>query len=128
MIRLIIRYLFRLRNRDTISKAPRGLAEHFQTITIDESRVLERVGARSPKGVRLRLKKAGGASVDELVSELEYTPPRPPVRARLRLLIRRALGVTKHPHQEQIIQAFKPRRATRSSQQLQKVIKRFSTK
>jgi hypothetical protein len=102
------------------------LAEQFQTVTIDEVRVLERVGARSPKGVELRLKKAGGASVDELVSQLEYTPPRPPVRARLKLLIRRALGVTKHPHQEAIIQAFKPRRSTRSSQQLEKVIRRFS--
>jgi len=101
----IIRALIRIRNYERIPKLPRGmLASKYQAIDHDESRVLARMGARDPRGVRVAMRRAGVEDVDLLVAGMDHHKARRRVRRRISSMIGRWLRATDyHPHQSEIL-------------------------
>jgi hypothetical protein len=131
MIGAIIQFLWRIANRDKIPKLPRGmLAGHYDAITEDERRVIARMGARDPLGVRVAMKRARAGDVDELVDQLEHYKPRREILRRIDRMITRALYATDyHPHRIDILQtareARKARAAAEAARRLKATIKAF---
>lgn len=106
MITKIIRALLLLRMRDRIPKLPRAmLAEKYQRLDRAHERVLARLGARSPNGVRVALKRAGVETIPDLVAQLEHFRARRRVGERLRKMVGKFFGATQyHPHQRAIVE------------------------
>lgn len=105
----IIRYLTTIRNRDRIPKLPRAmLAADYDSLDRDARRVLARVGARDPAGIKLAMKRRGARTVDDLIEQLEHQRPR---RAILRRIMdglgRISRGVDHVPHQAEIVRAMR---------------------
>ena len=110
-ISLIIRDMIRLRNYERIPKLPRGmLASHYEALTEDEARVVARMGARDPASVRIAMKRADAANVDELVGQLEHYRARRHIGARANKMLDRFFHSTPyHPHREEIIREVNSR-------------------
>jgi hypothetical protein len=106
MIRAIIRALTRIRNYERIPRLPRGmLASHYDGIAPEERRVIARMGARDPRGVRVAMRRARAQDVDMLVSGLQHHRARRRVRRRIDLMIGRWLRATEYPpHRREILQ------------------------
>lgn len=101
----IIRALWRLAKWERIPKLPRGmLSERYSTLGDDQSRVLARLGARSPNGVRVALKRAKVGTIPELVRLLTHFSPRRRLLHKLDLMLTRITYSTPyHPHRRAII-------------------------
>jgi hypothetical protein len=109
MIATLIRYIFRLRNRDRIPKLPRGmLATHYDYAALDEHsiRVMARLGIRDPLGLKRAMKRYKAKTVDELVGKIEHQSPTRKIRERAMLALGRAVGGSPTPpHRKEIIAA-----------------------
>ena len=91
-------------NRDRIPKLPRGmLASHYDDIPGEERRVMARLGARDPRGVKVAMKRYGVKTIPELVALLEHQKPKRHIGHRLGLAVDRLIGShRKNPHQAEI--------------------------
>lgn len=108
MIMKLLRVLWRLAKWERIPRLPRGmLAESYRRqLAEDEARVVSRLGARSPGGLRIAMRRAGAANVDELVEQLDHFRVRRRVMRNLDRMINRATFSTPYdPHQRAIDQA-----------------------
>lgn len=77
-------------------------------LTRDEWRVLDRIGARDPAGIKRAMKKHGVDNIPDLIAKLEHYQPRRRFWERLDNAIGRVVGGTKHdPHAQEIKRAFK---------------------
>lgn len=105
MILKLLRALWELRKWELIPKLPRGmLAESYRALHEDEARVAARLGARSPTGVKVALKRAGVGTIPELVAQLDHFTPRRRLLRRLDQMIDRATYSTPyHPYQRAIV-------------------------
>lgn len=105
MIRLLIRHLWMIRTYDRIPKLPRGmLSSRYDSVSHDERRVMARLGARDPRGVQVRLRRAGVETVDELVSQLDHYQPKRRFRQRVLDGIGRLTNALPyHPYKVQIL-------------------------
>lgn len=114
----ILRMLLTIKNRDRIPRLPRGmLSTEYTTISRDDARVLARLGARSPSGVQIALKRAGATSVNELVQQLQHHRPRRNIRQRWSRALDRLLRASdKHPYRADVLSDARHarRRAARS--------------
>lgn len=107
MLTRFIRAVFRLLPYQRIPKLPRGmLSTHYDDLTADERRVLARYGARDPRGVAWLMKRTGAKTVEELA--LKHQQPDNQWRRRLNMLLARAAHrTTYHPHQRELMEAFR---------------------
>ena len=105
MIAKIILALWRLAKWERIPKLPRGmLSERYTALGSDQSRVLARLGARSPNGVRVALKRAKVGTIPELVDLLQHFTPRRRLLHKLDLMLTRITFSTPyHPHRRAIL-------------------------
>lgn len=108
MISTIWRRLFKLLPYQKIPKLPRGmLSAQYETLTHDERRVLARMGARDPRGVRVLLKRARVKTVDELA--LQHQQPDRNWRSRVYAVVCHWFnGTPYNPHRREIIAALRP--------------------
>lgn len=113
MLADILRAVWALRNYDRIPKLPRVLAGKYKSISSDDGRVLARLGARCPQGVKAAVRRAGARSAPELAGQLEHYRPDRRFLARVDRMIGRFFGALDYePHREQLLQAA--RRSRRS--------------
>lgn len=119
MFRKIWKAFFMLTNRDRIPKLPRGMLATAYTadeMTPEIRRVLARIGARDPQGVKVAMKRAGAETLEELVQSLEHYRPERHAVNRFRLGLGRLIGGYDHdPHEEDIKRLMN--RREKSSQQ-----------
>jgi hypothetical protein len=88
MIRLLYSVLLRVLPRQRIPKLPRGmLSADYPTMTHDDARVLARLGARDPRGIKVAMKRHNVSSIDELVKLLKHHEIDRQFRQRLNALI-----------------------------------------
>jgi hypothetical protein len=134
--RALYSVLYRLLPKQRIPKLPgRMYSSEFHTFTSDERRVLARLGARDPKGIRLALKRHNVETVDELVRLLDHQRPQREFRRRWAALMGRTFDTTEHqPHAREIIEtARRERRRQRPENRamemrLRDVLERFDNK
>jgi hypothetical protein len=114
MLAKLIRALWSIRNFERIPKLPRGmLAERYEEYTRQDGRVLHRLGARSPAGVKVALKRAGVGTVPELIELLDHYKPSHRFRDRLSRMAGRFFNAEDHhPHRSEILRAVRPRGRT----------------
>lgn len=116
MIRQLYVFLLRILPRQRIPPLPRGmLSADFDSMSLDERRVLARLGARDPRGVKVAMQRAKVDNVEALVDQLEHYQPRREVGRRVDSLLCRLEGSTSFdPHAEEIRRdARQQRRASR---------------
>jgi hypothetical protein len=110
MIATLIRYIFRLRNKDRIPKLPRGMlatAYDYEALSEDAIRVMARLGIRDPLGLQRAMRKHKVGTVDELVGKIEHQSPTRKIKERAMLALGRAVGGTKTPpHRKEMIAAL----------------------
>jgi hypothetical protein len=106
-------------NRDRIPPLPRGmLATRYDDIPADERRVLARMGARDPIGVRLAMKRHKAESIDDLVSKLEHYEAERRTKERINNAIGRLVGGTPYPpHQKEILRDERERAKAKKGDQ-----------
>lgn len=121
----IIRVLLKLHNYQKIPKLPRAmLSSEYEAVSRDERRVLARLGARSPSGIPIALRRAGAADVNELVGELEHFRPMRHIRRRFARMITRALRATDyHPHRAEILEDARLKRKTAKKPEVEQRLK-----
>lgn len=123
MILTIWRRLFKLLPFQKIPKLPRGmLSSRYERLTHDERRVLARMGARDPRGVRVLLKRARVKTVDELA--LQHQQPDRHWRERIYAVVCHVFkGTPYNPHRREIIAALRPvkRNTAEVKQRLERV-------
>lgn len=86
------------------------LASKYQEsdVTKAEWRVLHRIGARDPAGIKRAMKKYKVDNIPDLVAQLEHHQPRHRFAIRLENAIGRVLGGYKRdPHADDVRRAFK---------------------
>ncbi|MCL4251788.1 MAG: hypothetical protein KJ065_26925 [Anaerolineae bacterium] len=107
MIRALCSVLLRILPYQRIPPLPRGLlSARFDVLDDDSRRVLARLGARDPRGVRLVMRRHGAKTVNELVQILEHHRPRREFRRRWNAWINHLQGSTNyHPHRRAIMHA-----------------------
>lgn len=129
MLGAIIRSLLRIRNYERIPKLPRGmLATDYETISREDARVMARLGARSPSGVKLAVKRAGVESVEDLIRELQhYRPQRNIARRWNRMLCRLFDASDDHPHRQAVIEDARRSRRRRNNSEIEERLKAFTT-
>lgn len=132
LLKEFIRTVWRIRNYERIPKLPRVLAGKYKSISTDEARVLNRLGARCPQGVQAAVRRAGVSDGGQLAGQLEHYRPARRFMARLDRLIGRFFGALDYePHREQIAQVGRrARRAQRdpeSASRIRHVIETFKT-
>jgi hypothetical protein len=105
MIGKLYRALIKILPKQRIPKLPRGmLASEYNGMTLDERRVLARLGARDPKGIKLAMQRAGVGTVQELIDQLEHQQPRRDFERRLnRLICAMQNALPYDPHQREIL-------------------------
>lgn len=93
-------------NRNRIPPLPRGMLAAEYTadeMTPEVRRVLARIGARDPQGVKVAMRRAGAETLEELVQQLEHFKPERNAGDRFSLGIGRVLGGFDHdPHAEEL--------------------------
>ncbi len=109
MLKDFVRALWRINNYDRIPKLPRGmLASEYKSIPRDEARVLARMGARCPAGVRVAMKRAGLQTAPDLARQLEHYTPTHRLRERLNLMVSHFFGAQPTPpHRTEILLAVR---------------------
>lgn len=111
MLYKIYRLLWFISNRDYIPKLPRGmLAAKYETedVSRDEWRVLDRIGARDPAGIKRAMKKYKVDNINDLVALLEHQKPKHKPFYRLKQALGRLVGEYNYdPHAREVKQAFK---------------------
>lgn len=112
-------------NRDRIPKLPRGmLAAKYETIARPEGRVLARLGARDPLGIKVAMKRHKVETIEELVEKLEHYQPRRNIRQRILMALGRALGGYPHdPHRAEILRDERHSRKSSSRLELEHRLK-----
>lgn len=100
MIGMIWRKLWTITFRQRIKRIPgRWLSTDFKTASADEWRVMARIGARSPHGVRAQVKRRGLTDADQYARQLEHFRPIRALRRRISRMAGRALRATDYqPH------------------------------
>jgi hypothetical protein len=95
LIRKFHKMLFKVKTKQRLPRIPRMYANKYQrpAVSFDEARVFARVGARSPEGVRLVMKKFRLKSVNELIARLPHRAYRPNSRSRFRRWLQHVLGL-----------------------------------
>lgn len=77
-------------------------------VTRDEWRVLDRIGARDPAGIKRAMKRYKVDNINDLVAVLEHHQPRRKMGQRLYNAIGRVIGGTSYdPHAREVKKAFK---------------------
>lgn len=77
-------------------------------VTKEQWRVLDRIGARDPAGIKLAMKRHGVDDIESLVALLEHHKPQRRVKQRIMNSIARFTeGTKRDPHAEEIKRAFK---------------------
>jgi hypothetical protein len=110
MIIKMLKEIWQLKNRDYIPPLPRGaLSSDYQSLDEDSRRVMARMGIRSPAGLTKALRRAGVASVDELIAQLNHFKPRRRVAQRLNRALDAIFGGLKRPAHEQDIKRLMKR-------------------
>lgn len=96
MFRRIRREFFGMKTRERLPRLPYQLANDYDRREVDENtaRVFARVGARSPEGVKLALKKWKVQDVDELIALLPHQNRRANWRRRFASWYTRITGQT----------------------------------
>lgn len=111
MLSKFYRLLWFIHNREYIPKLPRGmLASKYDEmdLTRDEWRVLDRIGARDPAGIKRAMKQHKVDNIQDLIAVLEHHKPRRRIRERLNTAIGRVVGGYKYdPHADDVKRAFK---------------------
>lgn len=106
MIKKLLKTIYFLTNRDKIPRLPsRMYANHFDDTdaTQDDWRVLARLGARDPQGIKVAMRRHGVSSPTELAKQLEHYQAQRRVGERWRrALIRLSGGKEVDPHHEEI--------------------------
>lgn len=106
-------------NRERIPKLPRGMLAADYTadeMTPEVRRVLARIGARDPQGVKVAMRRAGVGTLEELVEQLNHFKPERHVKDRFHHGLGRMFGGLEHdPHAEDLKRM--QRRRPKSSQQ-----------
>lgn len=123
-------WLWRIKNYDKIPKLPRGmLASEYEHISRDEARVLAKLGARDPAGIKRAMKRYKVSTIEELVALLEIELPRRNMLHKIRMGLGRLVGGYDYqPHAREIMQELSPRntqrrRATKAAEQRLKQVK-----
>lgn len=95
IVRKFHKVLFKVKTRQRLPRIPRMYANKYQRpgVSFDEARVFARVGARSPEGVQMVMKKLRVKTVNELIARLPHRTYRPNWRVRLRRWLQHALGL-----------------------------------
>jgi hypothetical protein len=116
MITKLYRALYKILPKQKIPKLPRGMySAEYSSLTTDERRVLARLGARDPRGIKLAMKRAGVDNIEALIALLEHQKPRRDFEGRLeRFLCALEGSEPRHPHQRAI--RADARRAQRARQ------------
>lgn len=106
MIRGLLRAFYWIRNYERIPKLPRGfLSASYAALNRAERRVLARLGARDPRGIRFALKRAKLHDVEQLIDQLEHQTPKRRVTTRIINGLTRIMGSShEHPHRREIRQ------------------------
>ncbi len=111
MLRKLYKTLWEITNRDNIPKLPRGmLATKYNEsdVSTEQWRVLHRIGARDPAGIKRAMKRHKVDNIPDLVALLEHHKPRHRFSIRLENAIGRVLGGHKRdPHADDVRRAFK---------------------
>ncbi len=77
-------------------------------VTANEWRVLHRIGARDPVGIKRAMKKYNVDNIPDLVSVLEHHQPQRKTLQRLLTALGRVVGgYGYNPHKQEFTQAFK---------------------
>lgn len=105
MIAKLWRALALITTRNRIPKLPRGmLATEYKEIARPEGRVLARLGARDPTGVKLVMRRYKAATIDELVAQLKHYEVHRNFKRRLRIALGRIVGGSEtDPHRADIL-------------------------
>lgn len=95
IIRKFHKVLFGVKTKQRLPRIPRMYANEYDRpdVSFDEARVFARVGARSPEGVQMVLKKFRLKSIDELVALLPHRRYKPNAHARLRRWLQHVFGL-----------------------------------
>lgn len=125
MIAKLWKAFARIVNRDHIPPLPRGmLSSEYADIPSEERRVMARVGARSPQGVKIAMRRYGVSTVNELVALLDHHKAKRNVMTRLQAGIRRVLGGTPYdPHAEELRRLGRNRKKDRDLKEIQQRVK-----
>jgi len=86
------------------------LASNYDEMEVsrDEWRVLDRIGARDPAGIKRAMKRYKVDNIQDLIAVLEHHKPRRRFWERVNTAIGRVVGGYKHdPHAQEVKQAFK---------------------
>lgn len=79
-----------------------------ENVSRDEWRVLDRIGARDPAGIKRAMKKYKVDNIPDLVAVLEHHKPKHRFKQRLDTAIGRVVGGSKNdPHAKEVKRAFK---------------------
>lgn len=115
-------------NRNRIPPLPRGmLASRYDPLemTAEERRVLARLGARDPMGIKLAMKRANVTTINELVAHLEHHQPKRNAEDRLLRSLGKARGGTPyHPHQRAVLAGARQSKQMRDSKEIEARVKR----
>jgi hypothetical protein len=115
MLNKLLNTIYYFKNRDYIPPTPKAYKTKYSTddVTEEQWRVLRRLGARSPHGIKQALEKHNCSSVDELIEHLQHYTPQRRVKRRLWLALGRMVGGMPYdPNQSDYQKAFrKSRRA-----------------
>ena len=105
MIAYLYRALIKILPKQRIPKLPRGmLASEYDQLSFSDRRVLARLGARDPKGIKLAMQRAGVQTVQELIDLLEHQQPQRDFERRVnRLICAMQNALPYDPHQREII-------------------------
>lgn len=123
----ILRVLLRIKTRDRIPKLPRGmLASEYTSISRDDARVLARLGARSPSGVRIALQRAGVSNIRELAQQLRHYRPQRHIRQRWSRMLDRAFRASSKPlHLEDVREDARHARKRRANEEVAQRLKAY---
>lgn len=96
-----------IRNKDRIPKLPRGmLASKYESESLERQdlRVLARLGARDPRGIKVAMRRWGVTTLEALVARLEHYEAQRNIANRVKLAIGRLFGgYQSDPHRAEII-------------------------
>jgi len=94
------------------------------TVSRDEWRVLDRIGARDPAGIKRAMRKYDVDTMDELVKLLKHHKPVRKPGERLKKAVGRMFGDYWHdPHKKEFNRAFKYHQSAEEKQVIQRMKK-----
>ncbi len=126
MFRKLWQVFFAILNRNRIPPLPRGmLATAYEDIPSPERRVLARLGARDPIGVKVAMRQHDAKTLEELVSKLKHYSPQRNLKKRLDMAIGRILGgFPTDPHRADILRDERHSRQSMQQKDIEQRVKR----